>query len=324
MTNRRLPAVIAVVLCALFNLAAPAAAAETYPTKPVKTFVPFPAGTGMDILARAISDQFQAVTGQTFIVENRVGAGSIVAMQALSRSKPDGYTIAVSPGVSASMYLFKDVPFDPVKDFERVTQLVKVPYFLLINPEKTPVNSVQELTAWLKAKKGRVTFGSPNAPSRVAALLYTQKAGIDAQMILYKGMIEAMRDLQGGDYDFIFSDSGFAQGPMRSGKVKALAVTLPERVKIAPNVPTMAEGGIPGIDLYGWIGIYLPAGGPPDLPDRLAKLINEATARPEMQKFYFDNGYVPAPSNPKDFTAFEAENFKIWADLAKLAGIEPQ
>ena len=325
MITQRALQVAALVACSLFaGGSATPADAQAYPSKPIRTIVPFPAGTGMDILARQLSEGIKARTGQVLVVESRVGAGATVAMGVLARAKPDGYTIAVSPGVSASIYTVKEIPYEPVKDFERVATLVKVPYFLLINPEKTPVSSVKELTALLKAKNGKVTFGSPNTPSLVAAKLFAKNAGIDAQPVAYKSMMDAMRDLQGGDYDFMFSDTGFALGAMKTGKVKALGVTLANRLASAPDVPTMGEAGVAGIDFYGWIGVYLPAGGPPELTEQLSKLVNDVAASPEMQKFYVDNGYQPFATGPKAFTEFEAEIFKLWADLAKLAGIQPQ
>lgn len=322
MNGRRVLQAIAIVLGS--TLATGAVSAQDYPNKPIRTIVPFPAGTGMDILARALGEGIKAKTGQPLVVESRVGGGGTVAMAALARTKPDGYTMAVAPGVSASIYLYKEVPFDPVKDFDRVALLVKVPYFLLVNPEKTPVKTVAELTAFLRAKNGKVTFGSPNTPSLIAATLYSKNAGVEAQPVAYKSMMDAMRDLQGGDYDFMFSDAGFAIGMMRSGKVRALGVTLPTRLASAPDIPTMEEAGVKGVDFNGFIGVYLPAGGPPGQTEQLSKLINDVAATPEMQKFYFDNGYQPTALDSKGFTAFEADAFKQWDNLAKIADIKPQ
>ena len=317
------------VTACLFGLATMLAAgtdagAQDYPNRLIRVFMGYPAGTYLDIVTRHFTERLSKLSGQVVIVENKVGANGMMAMEAAARSKPDGYTLVFGPGLSASAFQYKSLPFNPVKDFTRVGAIVAFPFVLLVNPRTTPVNSVEELTEVLKKKSGKISYGAPNTLSLIAGSLFANAKGLDAAAVPYKSAADAIRDLNAGDLDFIFNDAGFALAQMREGRLRGLAVTLPHRTESAPDLPTMIEAGVPEIGFYGWMGVYMPAGVPPEITNKLAGWLKEISNVDDTKAFFRRIGADSFYLMPDEFTKFEEENFKEWEARARIAGIQPQ
>jgi tripartite-type tricarboxylate transporter receptor subunit TctC len=299
------------------------ACAQDYPNHLIRTYMGFPAGTYLDIVTRHFTDRLAQLSGQTVIVENKVGAGGMMAMEAGARAKPDGYTLVFGPGLSASVFQFKSLAFDPVKDFTRVSTIVAFPFVLLVNPRTTSATNVAELVQVLKTKS-KVSYGAPNTLSLIAGALFANAEAIEATAVQYKSTADAVRDLNAGDLEFMFVDSGFALAQMRDGRLRGLAVTLPQRTPNAPDLPTMVEAGVPDVSFFGWMGVYLPTGAPPEAAAKLAHWLGEIDASEETRAFFQRIGADPFYKTPDEFTRFEAEEFKRWRERARLANVEAQ
>jgi tripartite-type tricarboxylate transporter receptor subunit TctC len=310
-------------LIVLIGAGADARAAD-YPNHLIRVYMGYPAGTYLDIVTRHFTERLSRLSGQVVIVENKVGANGMMAMEAAARSKPDGYTLVFGPGLSASAFQYKSLPFDPVKDFTRVGAIVAFPFVLLVNPRTTPVNSVEELTEFLKKKSGKISYGAPNTLSLIAGSLFANAKGLDAAAVPYKNAADAIRDLNAGDLDFIFNDAGFALAQMREGRLRGLAVTLPHRAESAPDLPTMIEAGVPEIGFFGWMGVYMPAGVAPEITNKLAGWLKEISNADDTKAFFRRIGADSFYLMPDEFTKFEEENFKEWEARARVAGIQPQ
>jgi tripartite-type tricarboxylate transporter receptor subunit TctC len=300
------------------------AGAQGYPNRLIRVYMGYPAGTYLDIVTRHFTQRLSQLSGQVVIVENKVGASGMMAMEAAARSKPDGYTLVFGPGLSASAFQYKSLPFDPVKDFTRVGAIVAFPFVLLVNPRTTPVNSVEELTEFLKKKLGKISYGAPNTLSLIAGSLFANAKGLDAAAVPYKSAADAIRDLNSGDLDFTFNDAGFALAQMREGRLRGLAVTLPHRAESAPDLPTMTEAGVPELSFYGWMGVYMPAGVAPEITNKLAGWLKEISDADDTKAFFRRIGADSFSLMPDEFTKFEQENFKEWEARARIAGIQPQ
>lgn len=297
--------------------------AQDYPSRLIRVYLGFPAGTSLDLVTRHFTERLAQLSGQTVIVENKVGASGMIAMEAGARAKPDGYSLVFGPGLSASSFQFKTLAFDPVKDFSRVAAIVAFPFVLVVNPRTMPVNSVAELTAALK-KKDKVSFGSPNTLSLAAGALYADSAGFSASSVQYKSTADAVRDLLAGDIEYMFSDAGFALAQMREGKLRGLAVTLPQRTLNAPELPTMTEAGVPQVNFHGWMGVYVPVGTPDEATAKLSRWLLEIANAEETKTFFRRIGADPFALTAAQFTAWEAEEFKRWEERARIAKIERQ
>jgi tripartite-type tricarboxylate transporter receptor subunit TctC len=307
----------------LLTACAVPALAQDYPNRLIRVYLGFPPGTSLDLVTRHFTERLAQLSGQTVIVENKVGASGMIAMEAGARSKPDGYTLVFGPGLSASAFQFKSLGFDPVKDFARVGSIVAFPFVLVVNPRTMSVSSVAELTAALK-KKDKVSYGSPNTLSQVAGALYANAAGFDATSVQYKNTADAVRDLVGGDIEFTFVDGGFALAQMREGKLKGLAVTLPNRTPNAPDLPTMIEVGLPVVNFYGWMGVYVPAAAPAEATRKLSQWLLDIANSDDTKRFFQRIGADPFAQTAEQFTAWEMEEFKRWEERARIAKIEPQ
>jgi tripartite-type tricarboxylate transporter receptor subunit TctC len=313
----------ALIGAALVFVATAPALAQDYPNRLIRAYIGFPAGTYLDIVTRHFTDRLAQLSGQTVIVDNKVGASGMMAMEAGARSKPDGYTLVFGPGLSASAFQFKSLAFDPVKDFTRVSTIVAFPFVLLVNPRTTPVTSVAELVQVLKTKP-KISYGAPNTLSLIAGALFSKAEGIAAAAVQYKSTADAVRDLNGGDLEFMFADSGFALAQMREGRLRGLVVTLPQRTPNAPDLPTMVEAGVPDVSFFGWMGVYLPAGAPPETAAKLARWLGEIDGSEETKAFFRRIGADPFYKTPDEFTKFEAEEFTRWQERARFANVEAQ
>ena len=264
---KHLPLVFGLVAAAFsIGLAPGTAPAQDYPTRPIKVLVGFPPGGAIDLGARHFADYVSAVTKQPVVIENKPGAGGIVAADTVAHARPDGYTLFYSPldTLASAKYLYKSLNFDPMGDFPRqISTTAELPFVLQVK-SKTPIKSVADLTNFLKGKKGDTTFAAPNAMALIASELYLSIAGAKAIKVPYKSIQTAQTDLMGGDIDFVFIASSLAIGPDRDGKLRSLAVTSAKRSTTMPELPTMIEAGVPGYELSTWSALFAPRGTPAD------------------------------------------------------------
>ena len=325
----RFVAALATVLIATAQQAPSAHAqpqANPWPARPVAMMLGYPAGSGIDSVARFLAEGLREKTGQAFIVENRPGAVGNLAAQAVARAQADGYTMLFTPNSThaANIHLFRKLGFDPVADFSPVTTLVTLGFVLVVNPTAVPVNSVAELTAWIKARPGRLAYGSGNATGRVAAEMYRTLTGADAINVPYKGVPPAITDLLGGQIQYLFADATLAIPQARAGKIRALAVTNAKRISAAPDLPTMAEAGVAGYELDGWFAAFLLAHAPRDVVLKLSDLCNAVMTTERARTFLRNIGADPFPGSPESLARHVASETEKWGRIVKAAGIEPE
>jgi tripartite-type tricarboxylate transporter receptor subunit TctC len=325
MTTRiRIGAALALAALALGSSPAPAHA--EYPDKKIVFLVGFPPGGAIDLGARHIADALSTQTKQPVIIENKPGAGGIVAADTVAHARPDGYTLFYSPldTLASASYLYKTVSFDPMNDLVPVASTLELPFVLQVNPKK-PIASVAELSAFLKSRKGDATFAAPNAMAQIASDLYKSLAGVGAFKVPYKSIQTAQTDLMAGDIDFLFIASSLAVGPARDGKLRSLAVTSHQRSTGMPELPTMVEAGVPGYELSTWSALWAPKGTPPDVIKKLSGTIN-AFLDTDASRAYLRDRLVADTyiSTPEQLAALLKQQHARWAELAKLANIQPQ
>jgi len=303
-----------------------AAARAQYPDRPVRVLLGYAAGSGADIMARWYVDKLREVSGGSFYIDNRVGAAGNIAAAELAKAKPDGYTLmfAGSASQAGNRYLYKDLPFDSARDFDPITTFCQLGFALLVNPEKTPVSSVAELTRALKAKNGKATYGWAVTSALAAAILYVTSADIPAVQVGYKSTPAAISDLEAGQIDFAFADTVYAQGQAKQGRVKILANSADRRASSAPDIPTMAESGLPDATQTPWWAVWGPRGLPPEVVAKLATWINRITAMPETVTFLTSQGADPLPGSPEETRRKLLATMKVWQRVVSLAKIEPQ
>lgn len=299
-----------------------AAMAQAYPTKPVTIIVPFAAGGTTDILARIIGQALTAELGQSVVVDNRAGAGGNIGGQAAAKATPDGHTLFMGTvgthAINASLY--KKMPFDPVKDFAPLTRVANVPNLLVANPAQ-PYKSVKDLIAYAKANPGKVNFGSSGNGSSIhlSGELFKSLAKVDMQHVPYKGSAPAVTDLLGNQIGIMFDNMPSAIQHVRSGKLVPLAVTTAKRSPELPNVPTIAEAGVPGYEATSWFGMFAPAGTPALVLAKLNAAIVKVLAQPDVKKIN-EQGAEVYSETPEQFAAFiQAESVK-WGKVVKESG----
>ena len=299
------------------------ALAQAYPTKPVTIIVPFAAGGTTDILARIIGQALTAELGQSVVVDNRAGAGGNIGGQAAAKATPDGHTLFMGTvgthAINASLY--KKMPFDPVKDFAPLTRVANVPNLLVANPAQ-PYKSVKDLIAYAKANPGKVNFGSSGNGSSIhlSGELFKSLAKVDMQHVPYKGSAPAVTDLLGNQIGIMFDNMPSAIQHVRSGKLAPLAVTTAKRSPELPNVPTIAEAGVPGYEATSWFGMFAPAGTPAPVLAKLNAAIVKVLAQPDVKKKINEQGAEVYSETPEQFAAFiQAESVK-WGKVVKESG----
>jgi tripartite-type tricarboxylate transporter receptor subunit TctC len=300
--------------------------AQDYPTKEIHSIVNFPPGTGMDIMNRWYGAKLSELIGKPVLVENKPGALGNIASEYLARSKPDGYTIMITPASSTlatAVSIFKKLPFDPLKDFAPVMLISKLGFVVVVDG-KSPINTVAELTAALKKKPGNGAYGTGANTGIVAAELYKVRAGLETNQVLYKGIYENLVDLYGGQVDFATLDPTAAFEPIRTGKIKALAVTSGTRLGSFPNVPTMQEAGIADYDISPWIGLVAPAGTPQPIIDKLAAWHRQINSTEDAKKTLLQFGMDPLDGDGAAMAALLKRDIARWAEFVKIARIAPQ
>ncbi|BCN40430.1 MFS transporter [Alicycliphilus denitrificans] len=299
------------------------AAAQNYPAKPVTIIVPFSAGGTTDILARIVGQGLQTELGQPFVVDNRAGAGGNIGASLAAKAPADGYTLFMGTvGTHAiNQALYKKMPFDPVKDFAPISRVATVPNLLVAHPSQ-PYKTVKELIAYAKANPGKVTFGSPGsgASPHVSGELFKSMTGTDLLHVPYKGSAPAMTDLLGGQISIMFDNMPSAIQHVRSGKLRPIAVTTAKRSPELPDVPTIAEAGVPGYEAMSWFGMFAPAATPKPVLDKLNAALVKVLNQPDVKKKIAEQGGDVVAETPAQFAAFiKAESAK-WGKVVKESG----
>ncbi|MFZ9480102.1 MAG: Bug family tripartite tricarboxylate transporter substrate binding protein [Burkholderiaceae bacterium] len=316
--RRSLLAVVAVTSMVAIVGHAPEARAQSYPTKPVKLVVPFVAGGATDIVARLVAQKLTSAWGQSVVVENRGGAGGNIGAEAVVKSSPDGYTILVTSGsiVTVNPHMYAKMPFDAKKDLMPITNLASGPQVLVVNPS-VPAKNVKELIALAKSKPGQLNFGSAGIGSQVhmAGEAFVYAAGIDAQHIPYKGEAASYTDLAGGQVQFMVGNIAGATGHIQAGRIRALGVTSTKRSPQLPDVPTIAEAGIPGFENTGWFGFMAPAGTPKAIIDKIYADTAKVLADQEVKDRLTQLGMSPVGNSPADFAKEIAVEYERWGKV---------
>ena len=298
--------------------------AQDYPSKPVRFVVPFAPGGTTDVLARLVGEKLSASLGQQFVVDNKPGAGGNVGTAQVAKAEPDGYTLLMGTvgthAINASIY--PSLPYDPVQDFAPVTLVATVPNVLVVNLE-VPANSVAELIALAKEKPGELNFASSGNGSSIhlSGELFKAMTGVDIVHVPYKGSGPAVVDLLGGQVEMMFDNLPSSAPHIKAGKLRPLGVTSKERSPTLPDVPTIAEAGVPGYEALSWFGVLVPAGTPDAVVTRLQQEIAKILADPAMRERFAELGAVPVGDTPAEFAAFIGSETAKWADVVQKAGI---
>ncbi|GAB2892441.1 tripartite tricarboxylate transporter substrate binding protein [Paralcaligenes sp. KSB-10] len=305
-------------------LGLPAQAAD-YPTRTITWVVPFPPSGAMDVIARTLGEQMSKELGQAVVIENRPGAGGNIGASHVAHSKPDGYTIMIAAnGMAVNPSLYKSLNYDPIKDFEPVSLLAYVPNILVTQASRKDVNTVADVLALAKANPDKYTFASAGVGTSIhlAGELFNSLGHIKMMHVPYKGSGPAMTDLLGGQVDFMFDSITSAKPHIQSGKLKAIAVTTSKRSATLPDVPTVAESGLPGYDLTPWFATFVPAGTPPDIVARLNKSMLDAMKTPKVQATFSTIGAEAVGSSPAELKTYLASEESKWSRIIKEAGIQ--
>ena len=294
---------------------------QAYPSKPIRIVVPFGPGSATDAIARMLLDRAGKTLGTTLIVDNKPGANGLIAAREVVGASKDGYTIIVSSNSAhaANQYLYKNLGYDPVRDFAPITGLTTNPHVLVVR-STLAVQSLQDLIRYGKENPGKLNFGTGNTGSLANASLLKSLAGFSAAEVSYKSPPAAVVDMLGGVIDFLSVDYFIVNEHIRAGNLRALAVTSKSRLKALPNVPTVAET-IPGYELNGWVAAFAPAGTPADAIQKLNKAFAEVVRSPEFERYMEQQGMQGFATTPEELGVFQREQVAKWADVLQRAGV---
>jgi len=307
---------LSTLLCASLH----PAAADDYPARPITLIVPFPAGGGVDGAGRVIAQKLTAALGQQVIVENRPGAGSVIGTRTAARAEPDGYTLLM---MVTGVGIPPNTGYDVAKDFAAISLISSVPIVVMANPS-VPVNSIADVIAYAKKEPGKLTVGTPPPPTLnyFGAEQFKSMTGTDITIVTYKGTGPLTNDLVGGHVMVGFNTLAPAIGNIQAGKLRAIAVAAPERLKGIPDVPTVAESGLPGLDIVQYYGLAAPAGTPRAIVDRLNKELRAIVTSDDVNTRFVSDGGAPMASTPEDYAANIAREEGKWAELIKKLGLK--
>jgi tripartite-type tricarboxylate transporter receptor subunit TctC len=297
--------------------------AQDYPAREIRSICNFAPGSGADIIVRYYSDRLAKLAGKPVVVENKPGAQGSIASAFVAKSAPDGYTIHITPASStlaSAPHIFKQLPFDPLKDFASVTTINSLTFVVAVDANK-PFRSIADLVTHLKSKPGHGFYGTQSNSGQIAAELLKTKTGLQTVYVPFKVTGDAFTNLLSGQIDFMSVDSTWARG---QPKVRILAVTAAKRAGTMPEIPTLAEAGVPGIDVAPWWGVVVPAGTPRPIIDKLAGWFNQITAAEETRQFLARAALDPFPGSPEQMAALLRTEVERWGSFVKLANIKPQ
>jgi tripartite-type tricarboxylate transporter receptor subunit TctC len=309
---------------ALLSLAMGTAWGQAYPNKPVRLIVPFAPGGFTDVVARILGQKLSVAMGQQFVVENKAGAGSTIGTDFVAKAAPDGYTLVmISTTHVISPWIYKTMPYDPIKSFTVVSKLVDSPYVLLVNP-KVPASNVKELVALAKAAPETIHYASSGNGSSQHLMggLFVSMTGAPLKHVPYRGSGGAATDLVAGVVETSFAGVPNALSQVPQGRLKAFAVTTAKRIPQLPDVPTMQEAGVPGYEASVWLALLAPAGTPKDVVNKLNSEIAKLMNTPDTKKALYDAGVEPTPSTPEAMSDYMAKEMERWGKVVKEIGIK--
>jgi len=299
--------------------------AQNYPVKPVRLIVPFAAGGNVDITARQIAPGLSELLGQNFIVDNRVGAGGVIGAEAVAKAAPDGYTLMMGSNstVSVAPSLYPKLAYHPVRDFAPVSLVATTPFVLVVHPS-VPVKSVKELIALAKTKPGRLAMasGGTGSSNHLVGELFQSLTGAKFTHVPYKGGGPAGVDLMAGQVDLLFDQLSSSVGPLKSGRIRALAVTSAARTAVFPDIPTMKEAGVADFEVTNITGVLAPAGTSAEIIGRLNAAILKVLGSASVKERFAGLALEPAPSTPEQFSVYIKEDFARWTKVVKDASIK--
>jgi tripartite-type tricarboxylate transporter receptor subunit TctC len=312
------------VLIALLLVPAGTALAQEYPERPVTIVLPYTPGGSVETVARLMGERLAQKLGKPFVIENKPGAGTVIGASYVARSAPDGYTLllATSTTMAINVSVFKNLTYDPMKDFVPVALVAGVPFILVVNPN-LPIQTVEEFVNLAKGTPGGLAYASfgPGSAAHLYAELFKSMTGMDGTHIPYKGSPPALNDVIAGHVSWMFGDFATTLPLVHAGKLRALGVSTASRVAAAPDIPALAEVGVPGYDASAWQMIVAPAAVPKPIVDRLNAELREASADPEIQKQMNDRGFVPlVTTSPDELSHFIKAEIDRWGDVVRKAG----
>ena len=296
--------------------------AQVYPNRPLKIVIGFPPGATSDLLARTIADKLGPVLGQTVLVDNKPGASTILASQLVVNSPPDGYTFFINLSLHfQNQLLYKTIPYDIFKDFANVTDICYSPVMLIINGSN-PAKTVKEFIEWGRGRKLAYASWGNGSTGHILGHLFSKQHGLDATHIAYKGGAAAVTDVIGGQVDSIIIDLGSTRSHIQSGRMRALAICLDKRMPQLPDVPTMEEAGVKGMNIAGFYGMYAPAGTPKEIVARVSTEVQKILKLPDVAQRFYDNAFIPGGSDPDAFTQMLRREYSRWEPIVKATGVQ--
>jgi tripartite-type tricarboxylate transporter receptor subunit TctC len=323
----RFRSVLARALLAAASLAAFAPAhAQPYPNKPIRLVIPFASGSATDIVARAIAEDMRVALGQPVVIESKPGASAQIGAEAVARSAPDGYTLFLTTNTShsANPHMFRKLSYDPIKDFTPIGRVGYFPFLLTVDA-KLPITTPAELVAYTKANAGRVSYGYGNSTGQVAGAALNNLMKLGAQSVAYKSTPQALTDLAGGQVAFLFVDLASSQQFLKSGRIRAIAVSTEKRSQMAPELPTLGETlGLQGFDLSAWVGMFGPAGLPADVTARLSATLQKIVDSREFREKMETIGGEASSAGSAEFGAYVARQLEVWGQKVRDAGMQPE
>jgi tripartite-type tricarboxylate transporter receptor subunit TctC len=296
---------------------------QSYPSRPIKVIIPFPPGGPTDVLGRIVAQKLGERLGQNFVIDNKPGASGMIGADMVAKSAPDGYTLLVNASLHViNPSLYEKSRYDAISDFAPLSNLADVPLVLVVSA-KMPINTVKELIAWVKASKTPINFassGNATAP-HLAGEAFKVAAGIEnMQHVPYKGSSPALTDLLGGQVQLMFDSLPSSQPFIKAGTLKAIAVTTQRRSSALPNIPTIAESGLPGFNFSTWYGMWAPASTPPAIVEKLSTEINQITRLPEVREKFLALGAEPVGNTAEEFSTFNKSELVKWARIVRQSG----
>jgi tripartite-type tricarboxylate transporter receptor subunit TctC len=324
MLNRRRFVGLAAAAVAAPSVISSRAQSADWPARPVRVVVPFTPGGSTDITARLVSNRLQEIWGQSVVVENKPGAGGNIAADMVAHSDPDGYTIFISgPGMATNQFLYPSLSYDSVNDFAPVTRLITQPNLMCV-PNSSPAKSVREFIDYCHQNKGKVTFASSGNGTtlHLSGELFKRMAKVEMTHIPYRGGAPAINDLIPGRVDVIFDNMPSILSHVKGGSLRGLAVTTKDRVAAVPDIPTIAESGVPGFDVFSWFGFFVPAKTPPDVIGRINADTNAALVYPPVKSRFEELGANPKGSTPAQLAAFLKSETDKWGPVIRDARIK--